>query len=567
MEEQSPKFESSFPRRTSEGPVDDVGKSPPASFYRELLANKAQQPQLSEDEEDHNPKDFLFKEDSEDELLIPDSENHNSSSTSPRKFKVENIRWGSDTLNGSILPLNSQGSNLQSLLSNVGELEHLLSKDVAKHSKYLKEQSSKVEKARANIVTNLTRLSLVLSSIFNTYQAKAQDKQAILDKIEEWEDEKKSLLDDMKEVLSTDDNADGETHKFLELASESINVENEIEALETRLKQLKIKQRTLKNECFQSQGIIESRLSNFVQAVEKIEMRERKSIEQVVQQLSENQLGYWNDNLALEVMNGLTINPGDISLVEEYEPVDILKQVESLEKPTIAADYHLPKNTNKQASRFTRQLLEFNYKCQPKLNVYPVVGLITKELKEDSAKEQEYKHRYDQVTHTLSALKDSFALIYHTEQQLQSITQSTQDLKDFQSLMNQMVESLLKTHSEADQYNLYLAKDVLAQEISIIHQALNKLNQSTEYSSVESDNVKNHDGLLFQTFSKAQERTKLPSIKSATSIRYAPSLYNSLSPTSTSKTTAKGEVNYDAGINKYTKVKEVLRSGKGNKDE
>ena len=149
-----------------------------------------------------------------------------------------------------------------------------LQQNIKSHAEVSKKGLSS-KSIRHNIENCLKSLSSVYQSIAELYQKEQKRKSIILKSFEKWEQNKKILNEKVQDIRS-ENNTEG--YRLTQLLKESTTVDEEIESLEKRLKQLKEKKKVLGNEIAQSQSIIESRSSSYLESLREIEKVEKNAI-------------------------------------------------------------------------------------------------------------------------------------------------------------------------------------------------------------------------------------------------------------------------------------------------
>lgn len=171
---------------------------------------------------------------------------------------------------------------LSFLMSQEKSISSHLQKNIKSHSEISKKGLSS-KYVRHQSENYLKSLASIYQSIVELYEKELKRKSIILSSFERWEQDKNRITNKVKEIRS-DKNQEG--HRLKQLIEESSIVDDEIDQLEKRLKQLKEKKNVLKNEITQSQSIIESRSSSYLESLRKIENVEREAIMRLSQECS-----------------------------------------------------------------------------------------------------------------------------------------------------------------------------------------------------------------------------------------------------------------------------------------
>lgn len=182
------------------------------------------------------------------------------------------------------------------LMSQEKVIKSQLQGNVKAHAEVSKKGLSS-KSIRLNIEKYLQTLAQVYQSIIELYQKEFKRKTIMLKHFEKWEKNKQLLNDKVKDIRS-ESNKEG--YRLSQLLKESSLVDEEIESLEKRLKQLKEKKKVLGNEVAQSQSIIESRTSSYLESLRGIEKVERTAIIKLSQERS-TESGLSNSSLGFPI--------------------------------------------------------------------------------------------------------------------------------------------------------------------------------------------------------------------------------------------------------------------------
>lgn len=281
------------------------------------------------DEEDaasiENPSDLLLYEpedrtaglsDNLDTLDIPEYSQYSINSFDsfePSLYDTVLLHKNeSEGLSFESLPIEKRYSHysqdpLSFLMSQEKLIQAQLQRNIKSHTEVSKKGLSS-RSIRLNIQNCLKSLSSVYQSIGELYLRERKRKSIILNSFERWEKNKKYLTDKVQEIRS-DNNEEG--YRLKQLLNESGTVDEEIEQLEKRLNQLKEKKKVLKNEIAQSQSVIESRTSSYLESLREVEKVERDAIIKLSQErsiesgLSDLSLGFPVEGLQATQRSGL----------------------------------------------------------------------------------------------------------------------------------------------------------------------------------------------------------------------------------------------------------------------
>lgn len=189
---------------------------------------------------------------------------------------------------------------LSFLMSQEKLIQSQLQRNIKSHTEVSKKGLSS-KSIRLNIENCLKSLASVYQSIGELYMREKKRKSIILNSFERWEKNKKYLTNKVQDIRS-DNNEEG--YRLKQLLNEAGTVDEEIEQLEKRLNQLKEKKKVLKNEIAQSQSVIESRTSSYLESLREVEKVERDAIIKLSQERS-IESGLSDLSLGFPVADGL----------------------------------------------------------------------------------------------------------------------------------------------------------------------------------------------------------------------------------------------------------------------
>ncbi|CCH43532.1 hypothetical protein BN7_3084 [Wickerhamomyces ciferrii] len=163
---------------------------------------------------------------------------------------------------------------LSYLVSQEQNIETQLQKNVDSHYDISKKGLSS-KKIRRNILNCLDTKRNVYDAIIEIYNVELNRKKLILKAFKGWEHNKLLLNHKIEEIRTSES---GKGLRLNQLLDESRSVDNEMQQLENRLLQLKDKKKVLKNEITQSQSIIESRASSYIETLQDLQKEENDAI-------------------------------------------------------------------------------------------------------------------------------------------------------------------------------------------------------------------------------------------------------------------------------------------------
>lgn len=201
-------------------------------------------------------------------------------------------------------------SELLSILNSKEKIEvSQLHTNIETHKKTLSSGKSPVN-IRANITSNLQRLTQVFQLLYQFYNHEVSTRGKIIESFEAWERRKVEMshkIEDIDKTIIYND-------KLQTLVDQRKSVASEIEILENRLQTLKHKANLIDEEISSTRSVVESEKASYVRSIEHIDKVEYQAIDRLVKE----------NYISLDEIHGKSLPIEDVPL-SKRNVVDNLK--------------------------------------------------------------------------------------------------------------------------------------------------------------------------------------------------------------------------------------------------
>ncbi|CDK24162.1 unnamed protein product [Kuraishia capsulata CBS 1993] len=189
------------------------------------------------------------------------------------------------------------------LLNNLEEL-------LLEHSRLLARGSNKVSRVRLKMFAIIKDISETQQAMLEIYNRERSNRMKLLSTFERWEERKQRLLSKINGIRSPDS---VEGAKYGHLLQQSNETKSEIASLEERLTALKQKHRVINKEMLETQSLMETRASSYVQSLENIESHEETAILQLSSYVSNGSGSAVDENQLASSLSGVNVPSNIVS--------------------------------------------------------------------------------------------------------------------------------------------------------------------------------------------------------------------------------------------------------------
>ncbi|ODV93725.1 hypothetical protein PACTADRAFT_51484 [Pachysolen tannophilus NRRL Y-2460] len=371
-----------------------------------------------------------------------------------------------------------------------------LNETIMKHSIVLSKGHGRINNIRNKILNYLNQLNEIHQAMNEIYNTEKSNRLIILKTFENWENKKKLLLEKINDIKS-DKNEQG--IKFKNLYTESISIDEEINELEQKLKNLKSKRSLIRNELQNTQSIIESRSSSYIESLQVIENNERKAIAK----LSSSSNNGNNESITkiLDLPN-LTI-PTNISTFP-YSPYNndrnsnvsvsaatrargiensrFIESTKLTDFSKLKALFGFKDAENNIDNRMVYDDI-INKEITSNIDASPILESLSRQVEAIDDQIVEQERTGERYAESSIIWNDAFNNILEMEKTIsKSIKNNTNNDDDISRVLIASLENLESRYNTVDDLNLQFVKDAIKNEIITIRKALHIITNDSKYS-------------------------------------------------------------------------------------
>jgi hypothetical protein len=382
-------------------------------------------------------KTSALLQDSQHFAADPDEINEDSLSMLPYSYDQGSMLRYSDR-SDYIKPLPE--SVLKGLLKEEKIISQGIDNLVSAHSQRSQAGGS-TKQLRKDLIQYLKSLGMLYQALAEIYDKETQRNLSVLSTFNKWNHNKRELSEKVKEIKS-EENEEG--RKLGLLQNEMTALNGDIQALETRLRQMKDKRKTLKSEIMQTQSVIESRSSSYLEEINDIEVAEREKIKELTEGKSMNPINNSSQNFNFS------------SLLNRFSSTNE-SQANSVINPSTVVE-----TIARQAESFKDRTT--SYKSQE--TIFQETGLV-----------------WENISELLDQLETDIQNVL--SESPQNLNQSTMAKTKIINLLNQAHDSLASLHKSLRVQNNPILDQLFATEIDTIRKSLEVLGAPPKRKSID----------------------------------------------------------------------------------